>query len=301
MTSLPRGVFPVLQTPFLEDDAIDFPRLGTLARRVLDQGADGLVFALASELTRLDHQERRDVIMFLGETKPSGTSLIAGIGAESTRTAVSNAVAAAAAGATAVMATPPLLTNAPAHEIEGYYRAIVESIEIPVIVQDASSYLGAPLALEVQQLLIERYGPERIGFKPEADPVGPVIDALRAAGGPELRIYEGAGGAQLAANHRRGLAGTIPGSEMVPAIVSLWRALEEGQTERAERLAAWVVSLVSLGVGLDGYLAIEKHLLVRQGVFANERIRGPVAFHLDAALREHVDRLYDALMRETGA
>ena len=299
MTTLPRGVLPVLQMPYHDDESIDFDRLGQLCEFVLGEGGDGVVFALASEMLRLSDTERRDVVGLIGNITRGKTPFVAGVGAESTRTAVSHARHAEESGATAVMATPPLCTSAPESELERYYESLLDSVAIPVVVQDASSYVGSPLPISLQLRLIDRYGPSRVSFKPESAPVGPVVDTLRAAGGPDLAIYEGDGGAQVAANYARGLTGSIPGSEMVRSVVALWSALEAGNTAHADRIAPWIASLVACGVGLDGYLAIEKHLLVRQGVFVNEIVRGPVGFRLDSALRAHVDHLYDNLVRAT--
>jgi 4-hydroxy-tetrahydrodipicolinate synthase len=53
---------------------------------------------------------------------------------------------------------------------------------------------------------------------------------------------------------------------------------------------------VSLQTSLDAFLAVEKHLLVRQGVFRSERVRGPVGYVLDAETRREVDRLFDRLL-----
>jgi hypothetical protein len=52
---------------------------------------------------------------------------------------------------------------------------------------------------------------------------------------------------------------------------------------------------VALQTSLDAYLAVEKHLLVRQGVFRSPRVRGPVGYALDDATRAEVDRLFDRL------
>ena len=45
--------------------------------------------------------------------------------------------------------------------------------------------------------------------------------------------------------------------------------------------------------GLDAFLAVEKYLLVKQGVFQNTLVRGPVGFTLDEETRREVDRLFD--------
>jgi 4-hydroxy-tetrahydrodipicolinate synthase len=82
---------------------------------------------------------------------------------------------------------------------------------------------------------------------------------------------------------------------MIDAIIALWRALVAGNKAAVDRIAAPVAALVRLAPGLDGFLAIEKHLLVRQGIFRNEVIRGPVGYALDDATRAEINRLFDGL------
>ena len=72
--------------------------------------------------------------------------------------------------------------------------------------------------------------------------------------------------------------------------------VEEPPQQTVERIAAPLAALVRLAPGLDGYLAIEKHLLRKQGVFKNEVIRGPVAYRLDEATSNEVDRLHGRLL-----
>jgi 2-keto-3-deoxy-L-arabinonate dehydratase len=48
---------------------------------------------------------------------------------------------------------------------------------------------------------------------------------------------------------------------------------------------------------LDGFLAIEKHLLVRRGIFSSPRRRQPYAWELDVETSAEVDRLFDRLQR----
>ena len=55
-------------------------------------------------------------------------------------------------------------------------------------------------------------------------------------------------------------------------------------------------ALVSMQNSLDAFLAIEKYLLVKQGVFRNTIIRGPVGYVLDDETRHEIDRLFDLLM-----
>ena len=47
--------------------------------------------------------------------------------------------------------------------------------------------------------------------------------------------------------------------------------------------------------GLDGYIAIDKYLLVKQGILANDHRRRPYNWSLDAETRAEVDRLFAAV------
>jgi 4-hydroxy-tetrahydrodipicolinate synthase len=120
---------------------------------------------------------------------------------------------------------------------------------------------------------------------------------LREATGGRARIFEGSGGIALVDSYRRGIVGTMPGAEIVDAIVALWRALQADDEASIYRLSTPIASLVALQTGLDGFLAVEKYLLVRRGVFRNAIVRGPVGYHLDDETRREVDRL-DSLLRD---
>ena len=80
------------------------------------------------------------------------------------------------------------------------------------------------------------------------------------------------------------------------AFAALWKALTDGNYPRAYRIAGPLALMVTQQTSLDSYVAIEKHLLVRQGVFPNDIRRGPVGDGLDAHAREEMERLM-ALLR----
>ena len=92
----------------------------------------------------------------------------------------------------------------------------------------------------------------------------------------------------------------MPASDVVWALSALWRALGEGDFPRAYRIAGPLALLVSLQTSLDSFVAVEKHLLVRQGVLPSDRMRGPAADVLDAAGRDEIDRLADLLRAAVG-
>ena len=107
----------------------------------------------------------------------------------------------------------------------GYFSHILRSVQIPLIVQDASGYVGRPMPISLYARLLDEFG-DRVYFKPEATPIGPRLSALRDATAGEARVFEGTGGMALVDSFRRGIVGTIPGADLVRGIVALWRALK---------------------------------------------------------------------------
>lgn len=291
-----RGVYPVLQTPFHEREEVDLGALADEVGWVLDQGADGVTIGMVSEVLRLSSDERdRVALATCASAKRDGGSpsggVVVSVVAESTHTAIRHARHAEAAGADAIMAAPPALaTGATAEELLRFYTAVIESVGIPTIVQDASGYVGTPIPLELQARLCREYG-DRVMFKPEAMPVGARLSALRTATGGRARVFEGLGGTALVDSHRRGVVGTMPAADLTWAVVAMWQALEEGDYDRAYRISLPLTALVSLQSSLDGFVAVEKRILVRLGVIPRETVRGPVDFMLDPETAEEVDRL----------
>lgn len=290
------GVFPVFQTPYLDDESIDFETLHREIAWLFDCGADGIVLAMVSEVLRLASEERELLAERACQYAGTRGPVIVSVGAESTHTALRYARQAEDVGAAALMAVPPVSIGVGESELLRYYGRIVDAVKIPVVVQDASGYVGRPMSVELLARILSEYG-ERVLFKPEATPIGPRLSALRDATGGKARVFEGTGGIALVDSFRRGIVGTMPGADLIRGIVALWRALQAGDEARIYELSLPISSIVAVQNSLDAFLAVEKYLLVKQGVFRNTHVRGPVGFTLDDETRAEVDRLFGLLER----
>ena len=293
------GVLPVFQTPYRDDESIDAETLSREIEWLYDCGADGIVMAMVSEVLRLSTDERREIAEFLCRVAGQRGAVVISVGAESSFVAEELARHAEGCGAAGVMAIPPVSIAVMEPALKEYYGRIIAATALPVIVQDASGYVGRPMSIDMQARLMQEHGAERVMFKPEATPIGPRLSELLEATGGKAKIFEGTGGLALVDSYRRGIVGTMPGADLIKPIVALWRALVAGDETRIEALSAPLCALVSLQTSLDAFLAVEKHLLVRQGVFANTWVRGPVGYVLEDDTRREVDRLFDRLMEVT--
>jgi len=291
------GVLPVLHTPLTDEGDIDSDVLQREIDWAFETGADGVVVAMVSEILRLGYDRRMDLVQQVCQYVEDRGSCVISVGAESTSEAVDFAIIAQASGASAVMAIPPVATALGNAATRDYFAAIASSISIPLIVQDASSYVGAAIDLSVYTSLLEKFGVDRIYFKPEASPLGPNLSKLRDATNGTARIFEGSGGINLVDCYRRGIVGTMPGTDLLDGIVALWKALQARDEDRTYRLSLPICALVALQLqgGLDGFLAIEKYLMKKRGIFTNTHQIQPVGWVLDGETAAEVDRLFARL------
>ncbi|MGB8852733.1 MAG: dihydrodipicolinate synthase family protein [Pirellulales bacterium] len=298
------GVLPIVHMPFDAHDRIDEADLEREVDWVFTVGADGLGTGMVSEVLRLTAEERTRVAALLVGQAAGRGSVFMSVGAESGTSARANAVAAVEAGCAAVMAVPPLTTRLPAPALVDYFHGIAAAVPVPLIVQDASGYVGQSIPFAVYAELLDRHGPDKILFKPEAAPLGPNLSRLRDATEGRAKIYEGSGGILLVDAHRRGIVGTMPGIDLLDGVVALWRALEAGEDDEIiYRLSLPICGIVAIQMqaGLDGFLAVEKYLLVKRGLFKSARRREPHAWSLDDETAREVDRLFDRLTEAVAA
>jgi 4-hydroxy-tetrahydrodipicolinate synthase len=292
-----QGVLAIAHTPFTEADEID----GVALKRAVDwafaAGADGIGTGMVSETLKLTSGERGDLVRMLVEFAAGRGPVFAAVGAESTKQSLALAVAAERAGCDAVMAVPPLTGRVLEQRLIDHFGALADGISVPVIVQDASGYVGQSIPVGVCVKLLDRYGPDTVLFKPEATPNGPTLSALRDATGGRARMFEGSGGVFLIDSFRRGISGTMPGMDLLDGVVAVWRALQRGDEETAYRVYFPVCAIVALQLqaGLDGFLAVEKYLMVKRGLFPSARRRDPYGWDLDPETAAEIDRLFGRL------
>ena len=290
-----RGVLPVLQTPFTAGDEIDTKTLNNEISWLIELGADGLTTGMVSEILKLSPTERmalhEAVIISVADSE---IAIVLSAGGESTKQAIEYTLHAQEIGADAVMVNPPLTSTLGDEDLLGYYRDILDASEIPLVVQDASGYIGRPLSLELQLNLFNQYQ-SRIYFKPEAVPIAPRLSLFLEMTDHKARVLEGSGGLALIDTFSRGVVGTMPGSDTAWALIAMWKALQENDHHRAELISGPLANLIALEHSLDAYLSIEKYLLVKQGIFINDMRRQPVGYRLDIHTQARIDTLFTSL------
>ena len=140
-------ILVALFTTFNKDGSIDYDTFAKIERYVLDKGADGVyVGGSSAECFSLTQEERKKVLE-LAVKVADGKQVVAHVGAIGTGIACDLAAHAKKAGADAIASVPPFYHGFQPGEIKGYYTAIADASDLPVIIYNVPGTTGVGLSL----------------------------------------------------------------------------------------------------------------------------------------------------------
>jgi len=301
--SLPRGIVPVVQTPFDSDGKVDRASLDRLVEDAIAAGAAGfLTPAVASEVAHLEPAEREQIIRQVAARVGNRVPLIVGASSDDTRTCGRLATLAAEVGAVAwLVAVPQALYGRP-DDVVPFFREASAGCELPLVIQDLQ-FGAAGLSLETIHDL-HRALPRLAGLKIETAPAGPKYTAVRNVFGPDCFVAGGWAVMQMIEALDRGVDAMIPESSMVRVYSAIHLLHATKRRDEALRIfQALLPVLAFTNQELTTSIAFFKRLLVRKGIFAYDGLRMP-GFVWDDFNRRIADELIDhylALEREVAA
>ena len=256
----PRGIFAAATTPF--DRATGGADIGGFRRNLqflLDAPLAGLVlFGSTGEGVLLDPDERAALLAAAREL--AGDRLVlAGTGAESTRATIRLCVAAAAAGADAVLVHPPgyfrsLMTASALHD---HYTAVADASPVPVLLYQVPP---ASRSVELDLPLVARLSehPNIIGIKDSTGDLA-AIGALRRGCAGDFAVIVGTAALLLDALEAGASGGILALAAIAPGecteIYRLWQAGERDAAARVQAVAAPLHRAIVTRFGVPGVKA----------------------------------------------
>jgi 4-hydroxy-tetrahydrodipicolinate synthase len=289
-----RGVCPVLAVPFTEHGDIDLDGFTAVTRHVLGTGVTAvMLFGFASEFYKLRDNERAQLRRtFLRETsRRDDVAAIVSITDHATEVAVRSAIEAVEDGANALNILPPHLLGPSRRPILDHLAAILEAVDVPVIIQYAPALTGTNLDAQSLRDLAAAHPNLRM-VKVESTPPGRMIADL-AAGDPPLPALVGYAGVQLPDALRRGAVGVQPGCSFTEVYLAVWRAWHEGQQDEALDLHRRLLPYISYWMqNVELIVQAEKTILARRGIIASDRCRAP-GWTLDREERTMIDHFLE--------
>ena len=164
-------------------------RTKDLCNYLFEKGVKGLyVGGSSGECIYQNLEERKATLKYVAEAVKGKLTLIAHVGAPSTRDSVILAKYAEELGYDALSAIPPIYFKLPESSIYKYWTEIMESTELPFIIYNIPQTTGYNLSMNLFKKLLENK--KVIGVKNSSMPVMD-IERFKAAAGENFIVFNG--------------------------------------------------------------------------------------------------------------
>ena len=297
-----QGVFPVVPTTFSENGTLDLDSQKRCVDFMIDAGSNGLcILANFSEQFLLSDAEREVLTRTMLEHVAGRIPVIVTTTHFSSRVCAERSRQAQDLGAAMVMVMPPYhgaTFRVPEPQIHGFYQAVSDAIDIPIMIQDApasgtvlSAAFLARMAQEIEQVSY---------FKIETAGAASKLRELICLGGDAIEgPWDGEEAITLLPDLDAGATGAMTGGGFPDGIRKIVDAYAAGRREEAVLAYQEWLPLINYENRQCGLLAA-KALMKEGGVIACEAPRYPLpAMHPDtrAGLMETARRLDPMVLR----
>lgn len=272
-----QGVFPVAPTIFTERGELDLDGQRRCLDFMIDAGSNGIcIHANYSEQFALADEERELITRATLEHVAGRVPVIVTTSHFSARVCAQRNRRAQAMGAAMVMVMPPhhgATFRVSEPQIQAFFREAVESLDIPLMIQDApasGTTLSAPfLAKLAREIDAVSY------FKIETAGAASKLRELISLGGDAIEgPWDGEEGITLLADLDAGATGAMTGAGYPDGIRRITDAHFAGRREEAvEQYARWL-PLINYENRQAGLLAA-KALMLEGGVITCDKPRAP--------------------------
>jgi dihydrodipicolinate synthase/N-acetylneuraminate lyase len=284
-----RGIFAIVVTPFTEDLELDEAALRRQIEFCIGAGAAGLVGpANAGEFAVMSDEERQRWIRIVVEEADGRVPVVAATTHGHRLPAAALSLYAQDVGADGVMAMPPHILHPDADGCYNYFRALNDTLHIPICIQNFMGPIGTPMSSELlarmcRELEWVQYLKEETLPEPRA-----ISRTLAAAGDACQGVFGGQGGIYMIDEWRRGACGNMPASQSVDLHTKIWQLLEANDETSARALFNRLLPLLNFE-RMHG-VAVYKQVFVRRGIFTSAASRIPGAY-----LDQHDLQEFDAI------
>jgi 4-hydroxy-tetrahydrodipicolinate synthase len=180
------GVFPYLVSPVEPSGRIKTGVLGKLCDDLIKSGVHGLTpLGSTGEFAYLDRTQRRAVVQTAIEAADKRVPVVAGVASTAIADAVEQAKDYQRLGADGILAILEAYFPLKDAQVESYFRAIADAVDIPVVLYTNPQFQRSDLTLDV----VARLGAHpRIGYIKDASTnTGRLLSILNRC--PDLKVF----------------------------------------------------------------------------------------------------------------
>ncbi|MEY9470043.1 4-hydroxy-tetrahydrodipicolinate synthase [Bradyrhizobium yuanmingense] len=181
------GVFPYLVSPIDADGTVRTNVLAKLCDDLIGAGVHGLTpLGSTGEFAYLTAAQRTAVVQTTIEAAQGRVPVVAGVASTATGDAVAQAKACQKCGADGILAILEAYFPLADAQVESYFRAIADAVDIPVVIYTNPQFQRSDLTLDVIARLAEH---PRIGYIKDASTnTGRLLSIMNRCG-DALRVF----------------------------------------------------------------------------------------------------------------
>jgi N-acetylneuraminate lyase len=270
-----KGIFPAFYACYDDEGEVSEERTKQLGIYLYNKGVKGLyVGGSSGECIYQDLEERKATLKYVAEALKGKLTLIAHVGAPSTRDSMILAKYAEELGYDCLSAIPPIYYKLPDSSVYKYWTDIIDAAELPFIIYNIPQTTGYSLPISLFREMLENE--KVIGVKNSSMPVLD-IERFRAAGGDNIIIFNGpdeqyVSGRLIGADS--GIGGTY--AVMPELFLKAEEFVSTGNFDKARRIQRDINDIIILLCSLNGSMySTAKGVLKLQGVNVGD-VRAPL-------------------------
>ncbi|MEH7252785.1 dihydrodipicolinate synthase family protein [Neobacillus niacini] len=270
-----KGIIPAFYACYDDAGEVSENRTRDFCNYLYEKGVNGLyVSGSSGECIYQNLEERKATLKYVADAVKGKLTLIAHVGAPSTRESVILAKYAEELGYDALSAIPPIYFKLPDSSVIKYWTEIMESTDLPFIIYNIPQTTGYNLSIPTFKKLIENK--KVIGVKNSSMPVMD-IERFKAAAGEDFMVFNGpdeqyVSGRLIGADS--GIGGTY--AAMPELLLKAEEFVATGNFEQARNIQRDINDIITALVSLNGHMySAIKELLKLRGVNIGS-VRGPL-------------------------
>ena len=184
------GAGVAIVTPMKANGEVNYEKFAELIEFQIEGGSDAIIVCgTTGEASTLSHEEHLDVVKYCIEKVAGRVPVIAGTGSNCTETAIYLSQEAEKYGADGVLVVSPYYNKATQNGLYAHFKAIAESISIPVILYNVPGRTGCNILPETVVRLCQDV-PNIVGVKEASGNISQVAKLAALAKG-SIDIYSG--------------------------------------------------------------------------------------------------------------
>lgn len=273
MDSELKGAYIVLVTPLDDGRNMDESSLRRLLQYNLRAGVNGFTaLGEVSESPKLSEKEKEKNLSIVFDEVKGKVPIVVGASREATHLVIEAAKTYKQLGAAALMIAPPKNLKLRDEAIFNHYAAISDAVDLPIVVQDEPESDHPYMSVQLLSRLNKEV--KNAKYVKLEDPPTPVkIAKLNQLTDGKLKVFGASHGRTYLWELSRGAVGVMTASPTPEYLVEMWRAYQNGDTEKAKQIFYYNLPLAHYFGEMA--LAVKKVILVHRKIIATARLKQP--------------------------